>query len=424
MIWAMLIVLILAALGMPLFAVITAVAFIGFHFAGIDLITVAISYYQLGDMPGLIAIPLFTLAGYLLGESGAPKRLVRLSNALLGWLPGGLAIVAMVACAFFTAFTGASGVTIVAMGALLYPALIQAGYTERYSLGLVTASGSLGLLFAPSLPLILYGFVAGQLGTTPAVTMESLFLAGLIPGFLMIGMLSMHAMWVGRLVPKAKHSFNFSEILSSIKEAAWELPLPFIVLGGIYSGKFAASEAAAVTALYVLIVTVLIKKEISFSKLPEVMAESMRMVGAILLILGAALAMSSWLVDQEVPAKLFSFIQEHIHSPLVFLLLLNIFLIIVGMLLDIFSAIVILTPLLVPVGLGFGVNPVHLGIIMLANLQLGYFTPPVGMNLFIAAYRFNKSVIALTRACIPFFIILGLAVLLITYLPWLSLGML
>lgn len=424
MIWATLIVLILAALGMPLFAVITAIAFIGFHFAGIDLITVAISYYQLGDMPGLIAIPLFTLAGYLLGESGAPKRLVRLSNALLGWLPGGLAIVAMVACAFFTAFTGASGVTIVAMGALLYPALIQAGYTERYSLGLVTASGSLGLLFAPSLPLILYGFVAGQLGTTPAVTMEGLFLAGLIPGFLMIVMLSTHAMWVGRLVPKTNHRFNLSEIIAAMKEAAWELPLPFIVLGGIYSGKFAASEAASVTALYVLVVTVLIKKEISFSKLPEVMAESMRMVGAILLILGAALAMSGWLVDQEVPAKLFAFIQEHIDSPLVFLLLLNVFLIIVGMLLDIFSAIVILTPLLVPVGLGFGIHPVHLGIIMLANLQLGYFTPPVGMNLFIAAYRFNKSVITLTRACIPFFIILGMAVLLITYLPSLSLGLL
>ena len=424
MIWATLIVLILAALGMPLFAVITAIAFIGFHFAGIDLIAVAISYYQLGDMPGLIAIPLFTLAGYLLGESGAPKRLVRLSNSLLGWLPGGLAIVAMVACAFFTAFTGASGVTIVAMGALLYPALIQAGYTERYSLGLVTASGSLGLLFAPSLPLILYGFVAGQLGTTPAVTMEGLFLAGLIPGFLMIVMLSTHAMWVGRLVPKTNHRFDISEIISAMKEAAWELPLPFIVLGGIYSGKFAASEAASVTALYVLVVTVLIKKEISFSKLPGVMAESMRMVGAILLILGAALAMSSWLVDQEVPAKLFAFIQEHIHSPLAFLLLLNLFLIIVGMVLDIFSAIVILTPLLVPVGLGFGVHPVHLGIIMLANLQLGYFTPPVGMNLFIAAYRFNKPVISLARACIPFFIILGLAVLLITYIPGLSLGML
>ena len=418
------VILVLAALGMPLFAVIAAIAMLGFHLAGYDLIAVTIEFYRLGDMPGLIAIPLFTLAGYLLGESGAPKRLVRLSNALLGWLPGGLAIVAIVASAFFTAFTGASGVTIVALGALLYPALRQAGYGERYSLGLVTAAGSLGLLFAPSLPLILYGFVAGQMGSDPPVTIPDLFLAGLVPGLLMVAMLSLHAMWVGRGVTRSRHRFDTAELARALRETAWELPLPVIVLGGIYTGALAASEAAAVTALYVLVVTVLIKKEISFGKLPEVMAESMRLVGAILLILGAALALSNWLVDQEVPATLFAALSEHVESPWGFLLLLNLFLLAVSRLLDIFSAVVILTPLLLPVAAGFGIHPVHLGVVMLANLQLGYFTPPVGMNLFIAAYRFGKPVLALVRACIPFFLVLAAAVALITWWPALSLGLL
>ena len=420
----LLVILLFAALGTPLFAVIAAVALLGFHLAGYDLIVVTVEIYRLGDMPGLIAIPLFTLAGYLLGESLAPKRLVRLSNAMLGWLPGGLAIVAIVACAFFTAFTGASGVTIVALGALLYPALRQAGYDERFSLGLVTSAGSLGLLFAPSLPLILYGFVAGQMGTSPAVTIPDLFLAGVIPGLLMVVMLSAYAMWVGRTVTQARHRFDSRELWLALKETGWELPLPFIVLGGIYSGELAASEAAAVTALYVLVVTVFVKREISFSKLPGVMADSMRLVGAILLILGSALALSNWLVDQEVPARLFELLREHVDSPWVFLLLLNLFLLVVGMLLDIFSAIVILKPLLVPVAAGFGIHPVHLGVVMLANLQLGYFTPPVGMNLFIASYRFGQPLTTLVRACVPFFLVLAAAVALITWWPALSLGLL
>ena len=421
MIIGVLVILLLAALGMPLFAVIAAVALLGFHQAGYDLIAVAVEYYRLGDKPGLIAIPMFTLAGYLLGESGTPKRLVRLSMALLGWLPGGLAIVAIVACAFFTAFTGASGMTIVAIGAFLYPALTKASYSQSYSLGLVTSSGSLGLLFAPSLPLILFGFVAGQLNTTPAVTVQDLFLAGLLPGALMILMLSMHAMWIGRHLPKAAAAFDASEVWSAVKDAKWELPLPFIVLGGIYSGQFAASEAAAITTLYVLIVTVLIKREIKFGQLPELMAEAMRLVGAILIILGAATALSNWMVDQEVPNKLFEFSRTYVHSAGMFLLLLNAVLLLVGMFMDIFSAIVILTPLLVPVAVAYGIHPVHFGIVMLANLQIGYFMPPAGMDLFIAAYRFKTGILTLTKACAPFFLIVGLAVLIITWWPWLSL---
>ena len=424
MILGLVFVLCLAALGMPLFAVIAAIALLGFHAAGYDLIAVAVEYYRLGDRPGLIAIPMFTMAGYLLGESGTPTRLVRLSMSLLGWLPGGLAIVALVACAFFTAFTGASGMTIVAVGAFLYPALVKANYPERYSLGLVTSSGSLGLLFAPSLPLILYGFVAGQLGTTPPVTIRDLFLAGLMPGGLMVLVLSLHAMWVGRQLPRAAPGFDFKELAAAVKDAIWELPLPFIVLGGIYSGEFAASEAAAVTTLYVLIVTVLIKKEIKLGNLPQLMAEAMRLVGAILIILGAAGALSNWLVDQEVPNRLFDFSRQYVHSEGMFLLLLNLALLLVGMFIDIFSAIVILTPLLVPVAVGYGIHPVHFGIVMLANLQIGYFMPPAGMDLFIAAYRFKTNILTLARACVPFFLLVGAALLIITWVPWLSLGLL
>ena len=424
MIATLAVVALLAALGMPLFAVIAALALLGFHAAGYDLIAVAVEYYRLGDKPGLIAIPFFTLAGYLLGESGTPRRLVRLSLALLGWLPGGLAIVAIVACAFFTAFTGASGMTIVAIGAFLYPALTRAGYPQPYSLGLVTSSGSLGLLFAPSLPLILYGFVAGQLATTPVVTVPDLFLAGLLPGALMILMLSAHAMLVGVKLPRAAAGFDRAEAWAALKDARWELPLPLVVLGGIYGGQFAASEAAAITALYVLVVTVGIKREIKPAQLPGLASEAMRLVGAILLILGAATALSNWMVDQEVPNRLFEFTRARIHSAGMFLLVLNAGLLVVGMFMDIFSAIVLLTPLLVPVAMGYGIHPVHFGIVMLANLQIGYFMPPAGMDLFIAAYRFKVGILALARACLPFFLIVGASLLLITWIPWLSLALL
>jgi tripartite ATP-independent transporter DctM subunit len=424
MIAGLLVVLVLAALGMPLFAVIAAVALLGFHAAGYDLISVAVEYYRLGDKPGLIAIPLFTLAGYLLGESGTPRRLVRLSMAFLGGLPGGLAIVAIVACAFFTAFTGASGMTIVAIGAFLYPALVRANYPRDYSLGLVTSSGSLGLLFPPSLPLILFGFVAGQLNTTPAVNVQDLFVAGLLPGALMIVVLALHAMWVGRALPRASARFDAGEAWAALKDAKWELPLPFIVLGGIYSGQFAASEAAAITTLYVVIVTVGIKREIPLRQLPATMAEAMRLVGAILIILGAAGALSNWLVDQEIPNHLFEASRRHVHSAAVFLLVLNVALLLVGMFVDIFSAIVILTPLLVPVAIGYGIHPVHFGIVMLANLQIGYFMPPAGMDLFIAAYRFKTGILELARACLPFFLLVGGALMVITWWPWLSLAFL
>jgi len=414
-----LLLILLALLGAPLFAVIAAGAMWGFYQAEIDLAVMGIEFFRLAEMPMLVSIPLFTFAGYLLSESQAPARLVRLSQALLGWLPGGLAIVALFACALFTAFTGASGVTIVALGALLFPALMQAGYKENFNLGLITTSGSLGLLFAPSLPLILYAVIVQQMGVGEPLTIDELFLAGIIPGLLMLFMLSGWSMWQNRHLPT--HSVEWKEVASALRESCWEIPLPFIVLGGIYSGFFAVSEAAAVTALYVLIVEVLIYREIPLKKLPQIMRNSMVLVGALLIILGLSLASTNYMIDADIPTRMFDFIKEHVDSPLTFLILLNIFLLILGAMLDIFSALILIIPLLLPIALGYGIDPVHLGIIFLANMQLGYFTPPVGLNLFIASYRFKKPVMQLYKATLPFFFILLLAVLIITYVPALSL---
>jgi C4-dicarboxylate transporter, DctM subunit len=413
--------LLLALLGAPLFAVIAASALLGFYRAEIDLSVVAIEFYRLAEMPILLAIPLFTFAGYLLGESRAPQRLVRVTNALLGWMPGGLAIVALCACALFTALTGASGVTIVAMGALLYPALKQAGYPERFNLGLITTSGSLGLLFAPSLPLLLYAVVAQQLNLGVSISVDDVFLAGILPGLLMLVLLSAYSMWQGRGLVRERAGFDAREALAAVREAAWEIPLPFLILGGIYSGLFAVSEAAAVTALYVLIVEVLVYRDIPLPRLPAVMREAMLMVGGILVILGVSLASTNYMIDAEIPTRIFELIHQYVDSQLTFLLLLNVFLLVLGCMLDIFAALVLVVPIILPIALGYGIHPLHLGIVFLANMQIGYFTPPVGMSLFIASYRFEKPVMELYRATLPFFFILLAAVLIITYWPALSL---
>lgn len=410
-------------LGAPLFAVIAASVMISFAREGVDLTVVIIEVYRLAEMPVLLAIPLFTFAGYLLAESNAPKRLVRISNVFVGWMPGGLAAVALVICAMFTAFTGASGVTIVALGGMLYPALKQAGYSERYSLGLVTTSGSIGLLFAPSLPLILYGVVAQQLNIGVPVSISDLFLAGILPGLLIVVMLSLYGLWQNRGPQAAHQPFSWHEALAALREAAWELPLPFIVLGGIYSGYFAVSEAAAVTAIYVFIVEVLIHREITFTKLPKIMRESMVLVGAILIVLSMSLASTNYLLDAEIPSKLFSFIRTHVDNAYTFLLLLNLFLLVLGMMLDIFSALVIMVPLILPIAIGYGIHPVHLGIIFLANMEIAYLMPPMGMNLFIAMYRFDRPMLEIFRAVLPFVAILLTAVLIITYWPALSLAL-
>jgi C4-dicarboxylate transporter DctM subunit len=410
-------VLFLAILGTPLFVVISALALLSFYGIEIDLSVVIIEMSRLANTPLLLSLPLFIFAGTMLAESRTPQRLLRLSQVLLGWMPGGLAVVSLLVCAVFTAFTGASGVTIFAIGGLLYPALIKDRYSERFSLGLITSSGSLGLLFPPSLPLILYGVIA-------ETRVDQLFLAGILPGILMLILLVGYSMLKS---PERKHTVTekttYKDMLSEIKEAAWELPLPVIVLGGIYGGFFVGGEAAAVTALYVMIVEVLIYRDIPPSQLPRIMVQSMVLFGGILVVLAASMATTNFLVDQQVPMHLFELIREYISSKYTFLLLLNVFLLIVGSMLDIFSALVLVVPLIIPIAEAYGVDLVHLGIIFLTNLQIGYCTPPVGLNLFLASYRFDKSVLTLYRATLPFLALLMLSLIIITYFPLLSLAL-
>lgn len=413
--------LLLALIGTPLFVVILAAAMLGFYVSDIPLTVIPIEMYRLVDTPLLLALPLFTFSGYILAESQLSSRLVRLTNAFLGWMPGGLAVVAYVTCAFFTAFTGASGVTIVAVGALLFPALVEAGYRERFSLGLVTTSGSLGLLLAPSLPLILYGVIVQQMDLPDPFTIQELFIAGLMPALLMVVLLTVYSVWSTRGEVLRTREFSRSEAWQAVVDMKWELPLPVVLLGGIYSGFFAVSEAAAVTAFYVLIVEVFIYREVPLVDLPRVIRDAMVMVGGILLILGVSLAFTNFLVDAEVPQALFEWIKVFIESKVTFLILLNLILLALGAILDIFSALVIMIPLIVPLALQFGVDPVHLGIIFLANMQIGYFTPPIGMNLFIASYRFKRPVAELYQATLPFMFVLLLALIIITYVPELSL---
>jgi len=302
------------------------------------------------------------------------------------------------------------------MGALLYPALATAGYGERFNLGLITTSGSLGLLFAPSLPLILYGIIAQQ-------SVDDLFVAGILPGLLMLLLLSIYCIREGRLVRTrvSRERFDRREVMVALRESIWEIPLPVIVLGGVYSGFFAVSEAAAVTVIYVFIVEVIIYRDIPLRQVPVVMRDSMVLVGGILIILGVSLASTNYMIDEQVPMRLFEWVTAHISSKLGFLILLNLFLLLLGMMLDIFSALVIVVPLILPIAAGYGIDPIHLGMIFLANMQIGYCTPPVGMNLFIASYRFDKPIVLLYRATLPFLAILLVTVLIITYWPWLSL---
>jgi tripartite ATP-independent transporter DctM subunit len=399
---------VLVVLGVPLFIIIATSAVYGFYSIDVDLSVIAIEIYRIADTPVLLAIPLFTLAGYILGESRASERLVRLTDAMLGWFPGGLAVVSLFACAFFTALTGASGATIIALGAILYPAMKQAG------------SGSLGLLFPPSIALILYGVIAQQMDVGENVAIDDLFLAGLLPGLFMLLLLTVWSVYKSTGMHIQRSEFNWSKLASALRESIWEIPMPFVLIGGIYSGYFAISEAAAVAVLYVLVVEVLILREVPLKKLPDIMRDSMVLVGGVLIILAVSLASTNYLIDTEVPLRLFEFVKSRIDSQLTFLMLLNIFLLMLGMILDVFSALVIMVPLILPMAVGYGIHPVHLGIIFLANMQIGYFTPPVGMNLFIASYRFHKPVTELYASTIPFMFILMAAVLVITYWPELT----
>lgn len=417
-------ILVLALAGTPLFVLIGAGALALFHFvAEIDIAVMVQEVNRLAAAPSLTALPLFTLAGFLMAESRTPQRLVGLAQALFGWMPGGLSLVALVACAVFTALTGASGVTIIALGGLLLPALQRERYPEKFSLGLLTSSGSLGLLFPPSLPLILYALVASlslqHVGQT--VSVDDLFLAGLVPGVLIVVLLALYSGVVAIKNDVPRHPLELGTIRSALWAMRWELPLPFVVLGGIYGGFMTASEAAAVTAMLVLVIEVFLYRDIPLRNLPRIGVEAMALIGAIFLILGVALGLTNFLVDQQVPNMVLDAIREHITTPFGFLLALNVFLLIVGCLMDIFSAIIVVVPLILPIALEFGVDPIHLGIIFLTNLEIGYSTPPVGLNLFLAAFRFKKPITTLYGAALPFIVVLLIGLALITYIPELSL---
>ncbi len=404
-----------ALLGAPIFAVMSALALTAFYFSGVELSAVSVEVYRLASAPTILTIPLFTFAGYVLAESKAPVRLLRLSQSMFGWMPGGVAIVCLFICAFFTAFTGASGVTIIALGGLLYPILIQEGYSEKFSLGLITTCGSLGLLFPPSLPIILYGIIA-------KVDIDQLFLAGLIPGFVLMIILGAYAIFHARNIEKKKHKFSFKELKAALIEARFELPLPIFVLGGIYGGYVTATEASALSAFYALIANTFLTKDLSFSRdVPKVIVESLTLVGAILLILCCALGLTNYLVDEEIPMKILESMRTIITDKYLFLFVLNIFLLIVGCLMDIFSAIIVVVPLILPIAEQFGVNPLHLAIVFLTNLEIGYITPPVGINLFISSFRFNRPVIELYKVSVPYLILMLVALIIITYIPMLTL---
>ena len=402
-----------ALLGGALFVLLGGASIIGYAMAGEPISTILIDFNRLTRNSTILIIPLFTFAGYIIAEGKAPERLVAFARASVGWLPGGIAVVVLGTCAFFTTFTGASGVTIIALGGLVYPILRQT-YNEKFSLGLITASGSIGLLFPPSVPLILYAIIA-------QVPIDRMFLAGIIPGLLILGVLSVYCSGWSVIKKTETTPFDLTVFLKTLWEAKWELLLPFIVLGGILSGVVTLDEAAALTAIYACIVEIGIHRSISLKVLPRIVKESTVLVGAILIILGIALGLTNYLITLDVPTIVLDWIQSTTENRVITLIGLNIFLLIVGCLMDIFSAVIIVVPLLLPIAEQFGIDKAHLGIIVLTNLEIGYLTPPIGMNLFISSMKFDRSVVMLYRSVLLFIALLLVALVLVTYVPELSL---
>ncbi len=410
-----LLIVIATALGMPIFTAIGGAALLLLWRDGTPANAVPGETYRLSSEEMLPAIPLFTLGGYILAEGGASRRLMRLFTATFGWMPGGLAIVTTLLLAFFTPLTGASGITILSMGGLLLPVLLKARYPEPTSVGLVTVSGSIGLLFAPSLPVILYGVKARQ-------PIEQLFIGGLVPGVLLVVVVAAWAAQRGWFSGATRTPFRWQEALAALWESKWDMLMPVLVLGGIFGGFATLVEASALTVLYAFLIECFVHRTLHVTRdLPRVFIESATLVGGFMIILGMALGFTSFLILTQVPTLAVEWVQTQIESPLVFLLALNILLIIVGSLMDIYSAIIVLVPLIHPMGVAYGIDPIHLGIIFLANMELGYLMPPMGENLFLSSFRFKQPLTRVYRSTFPYVVILLIAVLLITYVPALTL---
>ncbi len=403
--------------GVPIFVVLGGIAYMLFARVGEPLEVIANESYELLISHSIPAIPLFAVAGFLLSESKAGERLVRFFKAFFAWFPGGLAIMAILVCAFFTTFTGASGVTILALGALLSYVLIDGKYGRRFSLGLLTASGSVGLLFPPSLPIIIYGVIAG-------VSIKDMFIGGIIPGVVMVAALVIFSIIYASKHKTERQPFKLKEAFSSVGGAAGEILLPVVIVLSFFGGLTTLEESAALAVIYALLLEVFIHRDLKIKDLPGVIAKCIPIIGGVLMILCLAKGLSYYIVDAEVPTRLTEWVQASISSKYVFLLLLNIGLLITGCLMDIFSAIIVVVPLIIPLGNLFGIHPVHLGIIFLANMELGYLTPPVGLNLYLASYRFNEPMSKVCKDVLPFLFIQLAAVLLITYLPFLTTGLL
>ncbi len=415
MLSAVLILVLLALVGAPLFVVLAGGGLLASNYADISPDILIIEMHRLASTPNMIAIPLFTFAGVLMANGGAPQRLVNFYRAALGWMPGGLAIVTIGTCAFFTSYSGASGVTILALGGLLYPILVGEGYHERFSLGLLTTSGSLGLLFAPSMAIMIYSIVAG-------VGIDKMFLAGVVPGALLMIMLAIYSMVHGSHLHVAKHAFDFKTLVVTARGAIWDIFLPIGIVFGIFGGYVSIMEAAAATAAYVIFIEVVVHRTIDLkTRFFGLLVESCILFGSLLIILLVALGLTNLMIDAQLPMQMLEVLERHITSPLEFLILLNLFLLIVGAMMDIFSAIIVVAPLIIPLATRYGVDPIHLGVIFLANLEIGYSTPPLGINLFIASQRFGKSIVTLFKSTLPFLALMIIWLMLVTYIPELSL---
>lgn len=418
-VWLLAAVIVLAVLlGAPVFVAMAGGAMLLFFAGGTPVSAAPAEIYRLIGSPTLPAIPLLTACGYVLAESRAAHRLVRFFRALSGWMTGGTAVLVAGVCALFTSFTGGSGITIIALGGLVYPILREDGYPENFSLGLVTAAGSLGLLFPPSLPVILYSVVAN-------VPADLLYLGGLLPGLLLVVLVAGYGILTGRRAKTATTAFSWREVGSATWEAKWELSIPVLVIALFASGFASLVEASAAAAAYAIVVECFITRDIHVVRdLPRVLLNGGALMGGVLILLSSAMGLTSYLVDAQIPDQLLGIVKAHVHSQVVFLLVLNVLLLVLGSVLEIYSAIVILAPLVVPLGLAFGIHPVHLGVIFLANLELGFLFPPVGLNLFLSASRFGTPITRLYRHVVPFLVIRGAGVLLITYVPIMSLGFL